>query len=133
MAETFKKTAKDDANARIDALMLKIDKMQESYMKNKKRFWQGIRTHDAAPSMDTPARPDKKRKATECEAWEEAGIDLPDDMPISMQVDVYDGESGKGYVCIFQAKQNGLTFMRCINHGAETHREKPWHALTGTL
>lgn len=129
MPDTLTQEKADAADARIDAFMVDVDAVQKNYFLNKGRYWQGIRTHDVVPSEEQKANPKRTRQATDCETWTEAGISLSNNLPISIEVDVYQNGDEQGYVCIFRTMHNGVLFERAINHGIESHREQSWHSV----
>ena len=90
-------------------------------------YWQGPRTHAAPPADGAALAPDLARAAHgETETWSDAALPLPPQMECSVQIDVYDGPSGRGYVIAGEVLLAGVRYLRRAHVGPETWREHDW-------
>lgn len=100
---------------------------QEAYLTARNINWQGIISHVTIPDDGVATAPDLTRRPTDQnERWQDVftGANLlPATWPIAVQVDVYDGPSGKGWTITVLATKNGITYSRTWNFGPETWRE----------
>jgi hypothetical protein len=109
---------------------------QDTYFANNGKFWQGIRCLDLGNLLDNPQNalnvvlemvPDLTRKPTDqATSWAAANVNLGATIPMALQIDVYDGPEGKGYVGQVWAKWNGTIYTRAQNHGPESWRTFAW-------
>lgn len=100
------------------------------------RFWQGLITtaitllpnnpNDAnnvflevAPILNT-------HPTDQAETWLDNAINLEATIPMAVQMDVYDGPQGKGFVGTVWARWNGNTYSRSQNSGPESFRTLAW-------
>lgn len=105
----------------------KFRNRQETYFAIHNINWQGIISHAVIPDDGIAAPPDLTRRPTDqVERWQDVftGANaLPANWPIAIQVDVYDGPSGKGWTITVLATKNLITYSRTWNFGPETYRE----------
>lgn len=95
------------------------------------RYWQGLATHDDPPADGNPAPPDNWWDHPSDQPFEWRHINILPYTPLaySVQMDVYDGPYGPGYIARFQITIDGLTYERTIVEGGEVFREEPWHVI----
>lgn len=110
---------------------------QENYRANKGQYWQGLLTHTNIPNhlsggfADAIADRLNINPTDQFENWKNVfpewdGVALP----AALQVDVYDGPSGKGWTITVWVKFNGTIYTRTVNVGPENWRAKPWDVFT---
>lgn len=100
------------------------------------RFWQGLVTFtiSALPNNPNDANPTllevtpvlNTHPTDQAFTWIDAGINLEATIPMALQMDVYDGPLGKGYVGTVWGKWNGNLYSRSQQVGPETFRTLPW-------
>ena len=118
-------TINTEAETEFAPISTVIEQKQNDYFNQKGKFWQGIKTLDepSEEAKDTK----KKRKPTDVdEDWEDMGIPIPKKSKYSYQVDTYEGEQGHGYTTTIKYKDKGKIYMKVINNGPETYRERDW-------
>lgn len=96
------------------------------------RYFQGLITHTVTPADGVDVAPDclLVTPTDQPERWIDFGLELPA-IPFSIQLDVYDGPLGKGYVVTVQVKYQGVLYERAAQYGPETHRAFSWREVTG--
>ena len=100
------------------------------------RFWQGLITFtiSALPNNPSDANPAvlevvpvlNTHPTDQASTWVDAGINLEATIPMAVQMDVYDGPQGTGYVGTVWARWNGNTYSRSQQVGPETWRTQAW-------
>jgi hypothetical protein len=126
---------RDAVDAKLATLWNAIQNKEATYASNHQgRYWQGLRTHTLEPSDGLELLPT-------------IGLTVPSDqadpwplairtslLPMSIQIDVYDGPDGVGYVATVRVTINGQIWMRSAQVGPETWRQQGWHqAPSGAL
>lgn len=109
---------------------------ETAYYAANQRFWQGVRVIDLESLPDNPqnainvvleAVPDLTRKPTDqATSWLAAGVNLGATIPMALEITVYDGPAGPGYVGQVWAKHNGTIYTRAQQSGSETWRTFGW-------
>lgn len=103
--------------------------IQADYFALKGRYWQGLQTPLAIPKDGGEATPEKAHHPTDqAETWEDIAVPFPSALPIAVEVHVYDGPSGHGYILLGKVELAGKRWMRAINVGPETWRTREWTA-----
>lgn len=98
---------------------------QIAYFEENGRYWQGIRTHEIAPTDGRTEVPIKTRRPSDqAEDW--SAISLPNSMDVALEVHTYDGPNGKGYIIFGECIIDGEVWRRAINFGPETYRDSDW-------
>ena len=118
------KEAKNRADAEIQAVLSKIEERQTESLSADGRFWQGKNTHSEDPedgSITTADRLDEK-PTDQALGWPSGGVSDS----ISLEVHVYDGPAGKGWVLIARVKSAGRSYIKSINNGPESYRNADW-------
>ena len=123
-------------DAWLTAKLPDLTAAQNAYFATHGRYWQGLLSHISAPahtdSHDGEAAPDRmaSKPTDQAESWSDV---LPGwatvRFPGRLQVDVYDGPSGKGWVYIADVMHNGTRFRRIVNVGPETFRTQGWYQV----
>lgn len=93
-------------------------------------YFQGLRTHSKIPENGVAAMPDNWFVTPEdlFYRWQDIKIMAVGELPWALQIDVYDGPTGKGFIAKFLIGLNGIIYARDLNEGPEVWREQPWHA-----
>lgn len=124
-------------NSLITSVFNKLTSQQPNYLLNRGQYWQGVTTHTVVPSHTTSKWGDAIPDALTIhphDQYEDWIATLPDMVsvatPCAFRVDVYDGQSGKGYELIAIFNFNGTRYERHLNVGPETYREQAWSAMT---
>ena len=91
------------------------------------RYWQGLRTASVIPADGATATP---TIGTRCPS-DQPGQPWPlairqTAMEMAVQIDVYDGPRGTGYVATLYVRINGNTWERAAQVGPESYRAHPW-------
>lgn len=95
------------------------------------KYFQGLRTHNILPADGNKIAPDKTKKpADQGENWADIGIVLPSSMELAVQVDVYEGPRGWGYVVIGIIEIAKKVWRKAINVGPEDYRNSDWQEIT---
>lgn len=106
---------------------------QQNFFTNRGRYWQGLRTHTIIPAhtngSDGDSAPDRMddNLTDQYENWravfpEWDGVPIP----CALQVDVYDGPQGKGWVARIFVTFNGATYTRAQNVGPHSWLTQGW-------
>lgn len=123
-----------------DLWLNEITPRQDAFFAARGRYWQGLRTFalTALPNNPqdgsstvlevTPLR--TVHPTDQAETWDDVGINLGTTIPCALQIDVYDGPLGKGYVGTVWAMWDGDVYSRAQNRGPETWRTDDWRRLT---
>jgi hypothetical protein len=100
------------------------------------RYWQGLVTfnisllpnnpNDANPALLEVAPVLNTHPTDQSFTWLDAGLNLEATIPMALQMDVYDGVAGTGFVGTVWGRWNGNTYSRSQNFGPETWRTNPW-------
>lgn len=100
------------------------------------RYWQGYRTFviTSLPNNPSDANPTvlevtpvlNTHPTDQPETWIDQGMNLEATIPMALQMDVYDGPLGRGYVGTVWARWNGNTYSRAQQFGPETWRTFAW-------
>ena len=123
------------ADADLAALRLSVGRVQAQ----RDALWQAPATHSRPPRVikrvqgdygvqdgsEPDPRPDWWPN------WWDVGIDLPADLLCSVQIHVYDGPSGDGWVLVADIDVDGEIYRRWINIGPETYRDTDWEVYPG--
>ncbi len=100
---------------------------QEKYFESASKYWQGIQFHDTIVTDKEERAAEITRKPVEQEEdWETMKFDFPKTFPCTLQVDIYDGPSGKGWALTGRVRINKIIYRRTMNYGPEEWREFPW-------
>lgn len=116
-----------------------VAKQQQFYNRHG-RYWQGLRTHNQTPqhtnSQDGDSVPDKlddkPTDQVDKPAWRNIFPDwLSEQFPASLQIDVYSGPQGQGWVASIEIEFQGVRYRRSQNVGPENYRTQDWHRIDG--
>lgn len=123
-------------NSRLaDLWTNQVQPRQATYFGNRGRYWQGIVTTnvDVLPANNdadvgvAEVTPDVSRKPTDqAESWSGASINLGSSIPMALQIDVFDGPNGRGYVGIVYARHNGNLYTRAQEAHEPGVTGEPW-------
>jgi hypothetical protein len=113
---------------------------QQNYFANRGQYWQGLRTHSAVPaftnSQDGDAAADQLN-AQPTDAFSNWSNVFPEwdglPIPCALQIDVYDGLEGKGWVATVWVRYNGVLYTRSQNVGPESWRSQAWTVVDEVL
>lgn len=94
------------------------------------RYWQGLITASTIPADGTTVTPDvgNATPTDQPDPWPAALVNSP--LPMAIQMDVYDGPLGAGYVATCYVRVLGNLYVRSQNVGPETWRTAPWTQIT---
>lgn len=113
------------ANNELAAFAETIGGMQGGYLSSHSRYFQGILS-SAVPEDGQTATPDPSKKPTDqAESYADESITFPASPIIAMGVDVYDGDSGKGYIVFAEIKIAGQLWRKQTDYGPES-RSYDW-------
>lgn len=124
-------------DSRLSTLWNTIQTRQDAYLLANGRYFQGKRSHTAAPAN------------TGAGSLQMAAADLLDDHPTDqvhtwldflpelnglaiemvLTIDVYDGPQGRGYVGTVRVSHNGTSYERAAQVGTETWRAFAWRTV----
>lgn len=122
-------TVKDAVDAKLATLWTAIQNRQDTFFATNGRYWEGRRTHSITPADGTETLPDIGTSSnTGSTAWPVAIRNTA--LPMSIQVDAYDGPAGKGYVATIVAAIAGKTWQRSAQVGPETWRQQGWAEMS---
>lgn len=109
---------------------------QQNYFANRGEYWQGTKTHTIVPahtnSLDGDSLADRLASgpsdaySTWANVFPEWAGTL---IPAALQIDVYGGPQGKGWVATIFVRFNGTLYSRSQNVGPESHRTEAWHVV----
>jgi len=113
-------------DARLKSLWPVVQARQDAYFAAHGHYWQGLRTHTLHPADGNETLPDvgDKTPSDQPTAWPGTLIASP--IPMSLQIDVYDGPRGKGYVATVRVGYNGKVYERAAQVGPETDWAHGW-------
>jgi hypothetical protein len=131
---------RDAVDARLVTLWTgQVVPRQDAYFAAHGKYWQGYRTFDVTLLPDNPSSGSPTvlevvpvtdtHPTDQDETWTGAGLVLGATIPMALQMDVYNGPLGHGYVGTVWARWNGNTYTRSQNNGPETWRTKPWAVI----
>lgn len=104
-----------------------VQTRQATYLAGHGRYWQGVRTPLVVPADGATATVDLTRRPTDqTETWGDFGVTFPGPIPVSVQIDVYNGPGGHGYTVTVVIRMSTETWRRTFNVGPE-----PWRASGG--
>lgn len=110
---------------------------QENYRTNRGSYWQGLRTHITTPtytnSVDGSSIGDNlgSHPTDQFSDWLAVFPEwLTTLLPACLQVDVYNGPAGQGWVLLIEVIYNGNTYQRAINVGPESNRAFGWRQVS---
>ena len=92
------------------------------------RYFQGLCTHSTLPTDGKATAPDnveKTKPGDQDETWIDARYLLPATMEIAVEVDVYDGPNGQGYVLVGSVQLGTAIWRKAIGFGPEA-RSYDW-------
>jgi hypothetical protein len=120
---------KDKIDARLSALWSAIQAKEAAYYAAHGHYWQGLKTHTVYPADGNDTAPDVGTTAPtdQPDAWPAAITKTA--LPMALQVDVYDGPSGQGYVVHLHVTVNSKHYCRTAQVGPETSRVQGWHIV----
>lgn len=118
-------------DAKLAALWTTIQTRQDAYAAaHDGRYWQGLRTHTITPVDGVKALPDvgNATPTDQPVAWPAAILTTP--LEMALQIDVYDGPAGQGYVATVQVDVLGQTYERAAQVGPEAWRAYGWRVAS---
>lgn len=126
---------RDAATTRMNNLVLLIVPKQEAYLNVRGRYWQGIVTPATIPTdgfalaLDLSRRPTDQveRWADVASAWQ---VSWPATSTVQLQIDVYTGPQGKGWVFTARCMLEGRIWERAVNIGPEIASAHDWETRT---
>jgi hypothetical protein len=109
---------------------------QQNFYANRNNYWQATSTHSTPPSFasnrqgDAPPDQLDTNPTDEFENWRTAfpqwdGVDIP----CSLQIDIYQGDAGKGWVLHITFKYDEVIYRKSVNVGPEPSRERDWRII----
>lgn len=109
---------------------------QETYFGNHGHYWQGLRTHLVVPAYTNQIDGSKlgDRLALSPTDQPSSWVDVLPEwvaelLPVTLEIHVYDGPRGKGWVAILEATHNGTLYRRAQNVGPETWMPHAWRQI----
>ena len=121
---------RDAVDAKLATLWTAIQAKEDAYFLANGRYWQGLRTHTVIPTEGTETLPS-------------VGVVTPTDqpdpwpvalrtatLPMSLQIDVYNGPEGLGYQATVTVSVLGRYYRRAAQVGPETDRAYGWREIT---
>lgn len=120
---------RDAIDTRLAALWPTLKARQDAYCASHGRYFQGLRTHSAMPDEGNNRAADRinSRPTDQAETWSDFGIGSFTES-FAVEIDVYDGPRGKGWIARCYVTAAGRTFTRAKGEGPEDH-EQPWHEV----
>lgn len=111
---------------RLAALWTAIQNKEAAYYAANGKYWQGLRTMSAIPADGATALPDigTATPTDQPDPWPAALRQVA--MEMALQIDVYDGPSGVGYVATVSVRINSRVWERAAQVGPETWRQHGW-------
>ncbi|MFN3652224.1 MAG: hypothetical protein ACK47B_21815 [Armatimonadota bacterium] len=124
---------RDAISARLTAQWSYILSCQETYFAAHGRYAQGLRTHSEIPADGQELAPDlgMERPTDQAECWIDLAM-LPGSMLSAMEIDVYEGPQGHGFVVRLLVVLNGQLWVLERQHGPEAGRDRDWHGPSGS-
>ena len=130
------KNTRDRIDGWLSARWPLIQARQDNYLASRGKYWQGLITHTVPPTHttvnnDTEADLLNAKPHDQPETWadffpEAIGITFP----AALQMDLYKGPLGDGYVAAITVIWKGTTYSRSQAVGPETWRTESWHIVT---
>lgn len=122
---------RDDVDLRLAALRPTLVARQATYLGLRRRYFQGLRTHDAIPADGIDSAPDQLAGAPtdQAEDWNAFGLSPGASVPYALVLDVYQGRDGHGFVASVLVRILGRLWRRRQNFGPETYRDRAWEQL----
>lgn len=117
-------------DAKLASLWGTIQTRQDAYAAaHDGRYWQGLRTATITPVDGVAVLPDvgQNTPTDQPVAWPAAILTVP--LAMALQIDVYDGPAGQGYVATVQVSVLGQTYERAAQVGPETWRQYGWRLV----
>jgi len=113
-------TTQPDDFTTLDNVTSRIIISQDIYFQNNGAYWQGLPTHDVIPLNDKLEKPSFSRKPTDqSRSWEDL-VQLPDRMPVSAEVHIYETPiGGHGYQIVYTKRQAGVIYKKSVGVGPE--------------
>ena len=114
-------------DAKLATLWATVQAREDAYAAaHNGRYWQGLRTHTLAPADGVTVLPDigNATPTDQAQAWPAAILTTP--LEMTLQIDVYDGPLGVGYVATVQVSYAGTLYERAAQVGPETWRQYGW-------
>jgi len=114
--------------AYIDGFQTTIQGIQASELSANKLHTQLPWTHTSPPEDGIGVVPDNLAEVVDGGGRKYGDvIDLTTTtMRARIKIDVYDGESGKGYIVTLELIEGGKTYRKVFNYGQETGRSFDW-------
>lgn len=114
-------------DAKLVTLQAAITSRQTTYAAaHNGRYWQGLITHIIHPSDGSEILPTVGTATPTDQPTVWPASLLSTAIPMSLQIDVYDGSSGLGYTVTLRVQVLGKLYQRVANVGPETYRAQPW-------
>ncbi len=117
------------ADTMLDNLWAHIQTREDAYFAANGRYFQGLLTPRNIRSSDGPTDLGR-RPHDQAESWADAGFVLPNSVPASIEIHVYDGPLGHGYTAILHYKSGRKEFTKARSVGPEaSHRNHGWREV----
>jgi hypothetical protein len=115
---------------RLAVLWPQLVSRQNAYFAAHGRYWQGVRNYSADPADGATAPADQlaARPTDQAEDWAAFGVATWTEA-FSLEVHVYDGPAGPGWVACSRVTLGGRTWERWKGQGPEA-RDRPWAEVT---
>tara|TARA_R100000908_G_C3740442_1_gene137152 strand:- start:555 stop:965 length:411 start_codon:yes stop_codon:yes gene_type:complete len=123
-------------DAGIASYMPVIQRLQDTFLEENGKYWQGLFTHSSAPSDESTAAPDSLSLTPTDEevSWSDiAGASIPSEMLSRIKIDTYNSPSGQGFVIVAEKEINGKIYRRHYNSGPVSGRDVSWHEISEDL
>jgi len=126
-------TLKNSCNSVLDDLVTQLSTIQSDYYNEliegqvRGRYWQGIRVTNSIPADGNEQSVDlTKKPSDQSESWQDVGVTLSSQISVSLEVNIYTGQNGRGYVVCGRVIESEVEYSRCVNVGPETYRNHDW-------
>lgn len=108
-----------------------VQVIQDSYIQSNDGYAQALPIVSETPADGNTKAPDQttSKPTDQAESWEDLATDLPSEVMNRIQIDVYDGPNGKGYVAVLRYIVSGTLYRKDINYGPESYRDEDWQEV----
>lgn len=111
-----------DSDIILSEVAAKLVTAQKNYLRVKGRYWQGIALTSGIPADGNELPADFSRKPTDQqESWDSIGLRTDKaTLPLRVEVHVYSGPSGDGYVVVGTFDHGGKRYQKALGVGPES-------------
>lgn len=110
---------RDIADPLVASAVAEITRIQAAHFRRRRHYWQGLGEYSRKPSDQT-------------ESWTDKGLLCITHPNMRYTVNNYDGPLGKGWELLVTRQEGAETWVRVVNRGPETYRERSWEVHDAT-